>query len=114
MQFHADNLFHPILAKISVLRREGGLRIDALAFGPFYVAAIYAFWKGRDWIRNFALFWGGLMAANVSIILFEEMVGPYATPAPVIVGLANLPWLLFPFFVAARVWKEHPFTELVP
>jgi hypothetical protein len=25
--------------------------IDVLAFGPFYVAAIYAFVKGRNWIR---------------------------------------------------------------
>ena len=85
--------------------------IDVVGFGPFYVAAIYAFVKGRDWIKNFALIWAGLMFANVSIILFEEYLGPYATPAPFIVGLANLPWLVFPFVVAARVWRDHPFTE---
>jgi len=85
--------------------------IDVIGFGPFYVAAIYAFVKGRDWIKNFALIWAGLMFANVSIILFEEYLGPYATPAPWTVGAANLPWLIFPFFVAARVWREHPFTE---
>jgi len=85
--------------------------IDVIGFGPFYVAAIWAFAKGRDWIRNYALIWSGLMFANVSIILFEEYLGPYATPAPWTVGLANLPWLLLPFFVAARVWGEHPFTE---
>lgn len=85
--------------------------IDVLGFGPFYVAAIYAFVKGRDWIRNFALLWSGLMFANVSIILFEELLGPHATPAPGIVVGANLPWLLLPFFVSARVWREHPFTE---
>ena len=85
--------------------------IDVLAFGPFYVAAIYAFYKGLDWIKNFGLVWAGLMIANVSIILFEEWLGPFATPERLVVFAANGPWLLFPFFVIARLWSEHPFTE---
>lgn len=36
---------------------------------------------------------------------------PHATPEPLIVDIANGPWLLLPFFVAWRVWREHPFTE---
>ena len=40
--------------------------IDVIAFGPFYAAAIYAFIRGRDWIRVPALVWSGLMLANVS------------------------------------------------
>lgn len=85
--------------------------IDVLLFGPFYAFAIYAFAKGREWIRNPSLVWSGLMFANVTIILFEELVGPHATPAVGIVVLANLPWLLMPLATIARMWREHPFTD---
>jgi len=88
--------------------------IDALLFGPFYVFAIYAFIKGRDWIRDPCLVWSGLMFANVTIILFEELIGPHATPEVLIVLGANLPWLLMPVATVARLWgRPHPFTEEV-
>jgi hypothetical protein len=54
--------------------------IDVLYFGPFYLAATYAFVRGRDWIRVPALVWSGLMTANVLIILMEERYGAWATP----------------------------------
>ena len=87
--------------------------IDALLFGPFYAAAIYAYVKGRDWIKNPSLVWAGLMFANVTIILFEELVGPHATPARGIVLLANAPWLLMPIATIARVWSPNPFTRVL-
>lgn len=85
--------------------------IDALLFGPFYAAATWAFARGRDWIRNPCLVWAGLMLANVTIILFEELVGPHATPARAVVLLANAPWLLMPLATIARVWSPFPFTR---
>ena len=85
--------------------------IDSLLFGPFYVAAIFAFLKGRDWIKNPSLIWCGLMFANVTIILFEEILGPHATPARGLVLLANAPWFLMPIATAYRVWSPHPFTR---
>lgn len=87
--------------------------IDALLFGPFYVVAIYAYARGRDWIKNPSLIWAGLMFANVTIILFEELLGPHATPARGIVLLANAPWLLMPVATIVRVWPTHPFTKEV-
>ena len=85
--------------------------IDVLLFGPFYAAALYAWWKGREWIRNPSLIWCGLMFANVTIILFEELLGPHATPSRGLVLLANAPWLLMPVATAARVWPAHPFSR---
>jgi hypothetical protein len=85
--------------------------IDALLFGPFYAAAIFAYVKGRDWIKNPSLIWCGLMFANVTIILFEEFVGPTPAKAPVLVLFANLPWLLMPIATAARMWPQHPFSR---
>lgn len=87
--------------------------IDVLFFGPFYVFAIYAFARGRDWIRLPAVFWSGLMTANVLIILMEERYGVHATPHWGMVLAANLPWLLFPFAMLVRMRREHPFTEPV-
>ena len=88
--------------------------IDALLFGPFYLFAIYAFVKGRSWIRLPAMVWAGMMIANVTIILFEELAGPTPTPAPAIVVMANLPWLLVPFSVVWRLRKEDPFASVEP
>jgi hypothetical protein len=86
--------------------------LDVLAFGPYYVAAIYAFWRGRDWIRIPSVIWGAVLFTNVFIILFDELLGIHATPKPLVVVGANLPWLLMPFVVGWRVLRSpHPFTE---
>ena len=80
--------------------------IDVLLFGPFYATAIYAFVKRRNWIRVPALVWSGMMLSNVLIILMEEWSGPYATPNLPFVLAVNLPWLLMPFAMMARMRKE--------
>jgi hypothetical protein len=84
--------------------------IDVLGFGPFYAFAIYAFLRGRDWIRAPALVWSGTMAANVLIILMEERYGAWATPHFGFVLSLNLPWLLMPAAMIWRMRREHPFT----
>jgi hypothetical protein len=83
--------------------------IDVIAFGPFYAAAIYAFIRGRDWIRVPALVWSGLMLANVLIILMDERYG--VTPAPnFLLALgANALWLLMPVAMVLRLRRDHPF-----
>lgn len=86
--------------------------IDALGFGPFYALALYAFIKGRDWIKLPSLLWGAVMMTNVTVILFEELLGAHATPRPGVVVAANLPWLLLPPFVIWRMARrERPFTR---
>ncbi len=85
--------------------------IDVLFYGPFYVLAIYAFVKGKDWIRIPAIFYSGMMFADVFIILGEEVAGPHATShLPLVLGL-NLPWLLMPLFLTFRLRREHPFSQ---
>lgn len=83
--------------------------MDSLFYGPFYAFAVYAFVKGRDWIRIPAFFYSGMMFMGVSVILGEEVAGPHATPHLPLVLALNLPWLLIPFFLTFRLWKEHPF-----
>ena len=87
--------------------------IDSLLFGPFYAAALYAFIKCKDWIRVPCFVWSGVMFANVTIIVFEEMVGPYASPEPGMVLFANASWWLTPILLTWRMAAagEHPFTR---
>ena len=83
--------------------------IDVIAFGPFYAAAIYAFIRGRDWIRVPALVWSGLMLANVLIILMDERHGVTAAPNFVMVLAANALWLLMPIAMVLRMRRDNPF-----
>lgn len=85
--------------------------IDVLFFGPFYVFAIVAFIRGRDWIRTPALVWSGTMLANVLIILMEERYGQWATPRFGVVLALNAPWLLMPLATIWRMRRPYPFTE---
>jgi len=86
--------------------------LDVVFYGPFYIAALYAFIKGKNWIRIPAIFYSGMMFADVFIILGEEIAGPHATPHLPIVLLLNLPWLLMPIVLTLRLRKERPFTTV--
>jgi len=84
--------------------------LDVLFYGPFYAAAIYAFVKGRDWIRIPAIFYSGMLFADVFIILGEEYAGLHAAPHFMQVLALNLPWLLVPLLLAYRLRRESPFA----
>jgi hypothetical protein len=85
--------------------------IDSLLFGPYYAVAIYAFTKGKDWIRIPSIVQASFLIAIVLIILGEETWGEHATPNLLFVYGDNLPWLVFPIMVIARMYKsERPFT----
>jgi hypothetical protein len=89
--------------------------IDALFFGPFYVVAIYAYWRGREWIRVPSLIYASVLITIVQVILSEEFWGPYRSPRLAIVLLANAPWLLFPIYILVRmVPQPHPFSRPQP
>jgi hypothetical protein len=88
--------------------------IDLIFFGPFYLFALYAFIRGRNWIRVPALVWSGTMLANVLIILMDERYG--VTPAPnfPVVLAANAAWLLTPFLMIWRMRRDNPFPSAEP
>lgn len=86
--------------------------IDALFFGPFYIVAIYAYLKGKEWIRIPSIIYGSVLLTNVLIILSEERSGIHATPQFPVVLVANLPWLLMPVYIIFRMWRApYPFTR---
>jgi EXPERA (EXPanded EBP superfamily) len=84
--------------------------IDSIFFGPFYVFAIYAYAKGRKWIRLPCIVWASVMLTNVFIILFEEVLGEHASPQLFRIFLSNAGWVLFPIIVLIRMWiNQEPF-----
>ena len=86
--------------------------IDALFFGPFYAFAIYAYTRGRNWIRLASIVWASVMLTNVSIILFEEVLGEHASPQLPRVFMSNAAWVIFPVIVLIRMWKSpSPFAN---
>jgi hypothetical protein len=88
--------------------------IDALFFGPYYAVAIYAFAKGKNWIRIPSIIQASFLIAIVLVILGEETWGEHATPNRLFVYGDNLPWLVFPLIVIARMYtSERPFTAPV-
>ena len=86
--------------------------IDVLFFGPFYLFGIYAFVRGRDWIRIPGIIYASVMLTNVTIILGEEAFGPNRTPELGMVMLANSAWVVFPIYIIFRLARSaHPFTR---
>jgi hypothetical protein len=110
IHWYGDN-FDPVLMARPVWWKAT-IWIDALFFGPFYLFAIYAYAKGREWIRNPSLIYASVLATNVVIIMSEEIWGPHATPHLPLVAALNAPWLIFPMIIIARMWREHPFTRV--
>jgi len=49
----------------------------------------------------------------VLVILGEEIAGTHATPHPLFVLLANLPWLLFPLYIIYSMWR-YPYQFTMP
>ena len=86
--------------------------LDVLVFGPFYVFAIYAYIRGREWIRIPSIIYSSVLLTNLVIIFSEEFAGPNASPYPLIVLLENLAWVIFPIYIIYRMWRSpHPFTR---
>jgi hypothetical protein len=89
--------------------------IDSLFFGPFYAFAIYAYIKGRSWIRLASIVWAAVMLTNVGIILFEEVIGEHASPQLPRVFMSNAAWVIFPVIVMIRMWRSaYPFAKTDP
>jgi len=89
--------------------------IDAIFFGPFYAFAIYAFWRGRNWIRVPAIVYASVMLTNVTIIFSEEIWGPHATPHLLSVAGANASWVVAPLLIIWRMRKDpYPLRAASP
>lgn len=110
IHWYGSNFDPPLMARPAWWRAT--IWIDQLFFFPFYAAGIWSFIKGKDGIRNWCFIWASVMMTNVTIILFEETVGPHATDNLALVYLLNLPWFSIPIVLMWRMWSTTtPFTR---
>jgi hypothetical protein len=104
-----------------------GAGISALVFGTFYLVLVYAFVKGREWIRLPAVFYAGMVVQTTFIVLVVGFTGDaplfraacgaaYAgfdytfTNVPRVLAY-NLPYIVVPLLLAARMLRPHPFSR---
>lgn len=109
--------------------------LSAFVFGPFYIVLVYAFVRGRNWIRPFALVYAGMIIESMIVLLAAEFAGDAALFSQVCAGgvksaeelaraglnqdlsvqdplkflLFNLPYKIAPMLLAVRMWKDNPF-----
>ncbi len=109
--------------------------LSAFVFGPFYAVMVYAFARGRNWIRPFALIYAGMILESMIVIIAVEFTGEAAlfsqvcrdgvkpieelaraglnsdlTVQDAVKFLAfNLPYKVVPLLLAIRMRRENPF-----
>jgi hypothetical protein len=83
--------------------------ISGMVFGPFYLLLVYAFIKGKNWIRIPAFIYVGAMMHGVTeFFILEYWIGP--PPGNSLVFWAfNGPYGVIPLFLAYRMRKPNPF-----
>jgi EXPERA (EXPanded EBP superfamily) len=99
---------------------------SAVLFGVFYLVLIYAFVRGREWIRLPAVFYAGMVVMGTGVYLavgllgdaplFHLACGPDSAYDYKFVSVAkslafNLPYPLVALLLVARMSRAHPFTR---
>lgn len=76
----------------------------------FYIVAIYAIAKAKEWIRVPTLIWAVILSIFLVTMISEQKWGEYRSKAFDKVVLPYAFFALIPWIIAARMWPEHPFT----
>lgn len=84
--------------------------IDVVVYAPIYIAAIYAFIVGRDWIRLPLAVYSSSIMTNVTLMFADAFFGQNKATHPVIFSFFYAIFWVFPFLALLRVAKKHPFT----
>jgi hypothetical protein len=85
--------------------------VSPFIYAPFYVFAIYAFVKGKEWIREPCLMYAWGLLFTMTVIMAEEYMGEKASHNFLIVFAGNATYWLFPIPLVLRMWGKHPFSK---
>jgi hypothetical protein len=87
--------------------------IDAYVFGPFYLVFIFAFVKGRNWVRIPALLYGSAIVYSTLVYFgWEFLDGANRGRANLLaVFVVNIPYTVVPLLLMWRVRQPEPFTR---
>lgn len=87
------------------------LWISTFVFAPFYVAAIVALVRGRNWIHIPAIAYASAMVYSLVLYLGAQFSEPYLSPAPAKILAMNLPYAIIAVLFAYRMRSSRPFSE---
>ena len=87
--------------------------IDAYVFGPMYLILIYAFVKGRNWVRIPALLYGSAIVYSTLVYFGWEFLDERnrAEANLLAVVIVNIPYTVVPLLLMWRVRKPRPFED---
>jgi EXPERA (EXPanded EBP superfamily) len=101
--------------------------ISALVFGVFYLVLIYAFVRGRNWIRVPAIFFAGMVTQGTLIYVGVGLLGDaplfdrvcdgacagfdYKFTNAAIALAFNVPYIVVALLLVARMWRAEPFSR---
>ena len=84
--------------------------ISGFVYGPFYLALVYAFVKGKNWIRTPAfLYVGAMLHGYFEFMWWEHALGE-PPRVPLVFWAFNAPYGIVPILLAVRMWKPEPFA----
>ena len=87
--------------------------IDAYVFGPTYLVLIYAFVRGRDWIRIPALLYGSAIVYSTLVYFGWEFLDEAnrAQADLLVVFVVNIPYTIVPLLLMWRVRAPEVFPR---
>jgi EXPERA (EXPanded EBP superfamily) len=88
--------------------------LSAFVYMPFYVVLVYALLTARNWIQLPSVIYATMIASITGIIVFGvEFFGEAAlrTHNPAKFLAFNLPYVVLPLLLLARMRKPAPFTR---
>jgi hypothetical protein len=88
--------------------------LSAFVYGPFYILLVYALLRGRNWIQLPAVIYATMISSITGIIVFGvEFFGEpeWQTQNPAKFLAFNVPYVLVPLVLLARMRKPMPFTR---
>jgi len=88
--------------------------LSPFVFCPFYLVAIYAIIKRREWIRIPIIIYSAILFIDLSAFFVEAIWGKLPSPNMWIFTAGYGYYQLFPVIAIARMWHDHPFTKNPP
>jgi hypothetical protein len=88
--------------------------LSAFVYGPFYLVLVYALLTGRNWIQLPAVIYATMISVITGIIVYGvEFFGEpeFQTQNPLKFLAFNLPYVVIPLILLARMRKPMPFTR---
>ncbi|MDH3201122.1 MAG: DUF2781 domain-containing protein [Myxococcales bacterium] len=85
--------------------------IDAYLFGPFYLVLIYAFVRGRNWVRVPALLYGAAIVYSTVVYFGYEFLDETNRANADLLGVfvVNIPYTIVPLLLIWRMLRPEPF-----